>query len=301
MPYTLYAQRPGTPGPIVNNNGAPHREMTKSNEYKATGEQKAGEEGTTTNEEELTQKYEPTAREHAALERLRAADPPVRLKLNYQGEAVPDHPDQQVGWALVCEALGIADIGFARYLLAQLVTACAWNGTVEEDDLNSLFGAVASHKPGDGFEAMLIAQMIQVYAATTRTGNRVTNVDFIRGSHFKKRGRHHSEQMLALSTVVRTFSNLAGRFTEQLRTLDNHRRGGDQNVMIHNVSVSHGGQAIVANLPRAERRPPPERRPSSEMSSPPALTDSPAVPMPVIEPSRNAVPLERKSNGKARP
>ena len=271
--------------------------MTKSNEYKATGGQQAGGEGATTNEAEATQKYEPTARERAALERLRAADPPVRLKLDYQGKAVPDHPDEQVGWALVCEALSTTDVGFARHLLAQLVTASAWGGTVEEDDLNSLFATVASLKPGDGFEAMLIAQMTQVHAATMRTGNRVTNVDFIRGSHFKKRHRVHSEKMLGLSTVVRAFSNLAGRYTEQLRTLNDHRRGGDQNVMIHNMSVSHGGQAIVGNVTQ------PERGASSGSSqvSPPALTHSPAVPMQVIEPSRTAVPGKAaKRNGKAR-
>jgi len=93
--------------------------------------------------------------------------------------------------------------------------------------------------------------------------------------------------------------NLAGRFTEQLRTLDNHRGGGDRNLMIHNMSVSHGGQAIVGNVTQ------PERGASSGSSqvSPPALTHSPAVPMPVIEPSRTVVPRVRKAakrNGKAR-
>src|SRR6516225_7250189 len=117
--------------------------MTESNEYHYTGERKAGGEGTPTNEAEATPKYEPTARERAALERLRAAAPPVRLKMDYEGNPVPDHTDQQVGWALVCEALCTTDIGFARYLLDQLVTATARNHKVDEDELNSQFAAVA--------------------------------------------------------------------------------------------------------------------------------------------------------------
>jgi hypothetical protein len=146
---------------------------------------------------------------------------------------------------------------------------------------------------------MLMPQMTQVHAATMRTANRFTNLDLIRGSHFKKRGRRQSEKMLALSTVGRTLSNLAGRYTEQLRTLDNHRGGGDQNVMIHNMSVSHGGQAIVGKVTQ------PERGASSEssQSAPPALTHSPAVPMPLIEPARTVVPRVGKAakrNGKAR-
>src|SRR5215472_183835 len=69
---------------------------------------------------EATQKRELTARERAALERLEAADPPLRLKLTdeeYQ-RAIADHPDEEVGFALIMQALGVTNAEFTRSLLA---------------------------------------------------------------------------------------------------------------------------------------------------------------------------------------
>jgi hypothetical protein len=107
--------------------------------------------------------------------------------------------------------------------------------------------------------------------------------------------------MLALSTVTSSYCKAARLFMEQLRTLTDYRRGSDQKATIQHVSVSDGGQAILANVLQ------PERLASAEMAenSPPALTHSPAVPMPAVEgPTRTVVPLARKAAkrlGKARP
>jgi hypothetical protein len=304
--------------------------MTKSNKYQATGEQKVGGEGAT-NEAEATKaaeraaaaqseknvatptgeattpgNYELTARERAALEWVRATDPPLRLKLTADSPhdpiyAIPDHPDQEVGWALVMQGLGTTNRDFARGLLEQLVSVTACSGYLRENRLNYLFQFVVSGKPTNELQAALLVQMAQVHVGTMDVGERLNNVYSMRVSKATKRHRVHGERMLALSTIARSFGNLARIFTEQIRLLNELQGGGEQKVAIQNFSVSEGGQAIVGNVMR------PERQLSSDTSqnSPPALTRPQEAPMPMVEePSRTVVPVVReaaKRNGKTRP
>jgi len=280
-----------------------HR-MSNRTEFKSTGEKStSGDE--TANGAVATQKRELTARERAAVERLRAADPPFRLKLTAdndyeQWRAIPDHPDEEVGWALVMEALGSTNRDFVRDLLAQMVSASIRAGVVEEDILNSIFQFVVCQKPKDGFEAKLILHMALTDRLTVAMANRSANVGFFRGSNERKRHRVHGEKMLALNTVTGSYSKIARLFMEQLRTLTEYRHAIDGKVTIQHVSVSDGGQAIVGNMLQ------PERLASAEMSenSPPALTHSPAVPMPAVDgPTRTVVPQRKapKRNGKVHP
>jgi len=273
--------------------------MSKTRQPKTTGVE-------TTNEAEATQNHELTARDRAALEWVRGADPPLRLKLTADGPhepvyAIPDHPDEEVGWALVMNGLGTTNRDFARGVLEQLVSASVFAGVIREDRLNFLFQFVVSGKPRNEHEAALLVQMAKVHVGTMEVGERLNNVYTMRVSNAKKRHRVHGERMLALSTCARSFGNLARIFIEQLRLLNELQGGGDKKVTIQNVSVSEGGQAIVGNVMR------PERQSSSETSqnSPPALTRSQAVPMSVVEEApRAVVPLARKAakrNGKARP
>jgi hypothetical protein len=76
-----------------------------------------------------------------------------------QWRAIPDHPDEEVGWALVMEALGSMNCDFVRDLLAQMVLASIRASIVHEDILNSIFQFVVCAKPKDQFEAKLILQM----------------------------------------------------------------------------------------------------------------------------------------------
>jgi hypothetical protein len=72
-------------------------------------------------------KYQPTAREQAALDKFaarRAADLPApRMKVLNDGkvpELSPDHPDKPVADALLMEALGTVSSHFLRGLVNQL-------------------------------------------------------------------------------------------------------------------------------------------------------------------------------------
>src|SRR5690242_13165747 len=48
----------------------------------------------------------------------------VKLKASdgHPPKIVPDHPDQQVGWALLMNALGTADLDFVNSLIGQLAS-----------------------------------------------------------------------------------------------------------------------------------------------------------------------------------
>jgi hypothetical protein len=52
-------------------------------------------------------------------------------------------------------------------------------------------------------------------------------------------------------SAERALNKLARTFTTQMETLKRYRTGGQQNVTVHHVSVSEGGQAIVGNVTRA--------------------------------------------------
>ena len=246
---------------------------------------------------EATQKRELTARERAALERLEAADPPLRLKLTdeeYQ-RAIADHPDEEVGFALIMQALGVTNAEFTRSLLADLVSASTWAGELREDRLNALFAGLISMKPQDERQAMLGLQTVLTHQLTLSMNHNVAHAPFFSRSLPDERHLVHSEKMLAWSTTVRAFTKLAHTYMEQMRTLDDLQRPSDEGVTIQ---VRDGGQAFVANMPQSQRRA------ASEMPTPPALSRSQAVPMPMLErPAASVVPLEgkaRRRNGKVR-
>jgi len=101
--------------------------------------------------------------------------------------------------------------------------------------------------------------------------------------------------MLGLSTTARALSSLARTFTEQTRLLIDLQGGGDKNVTTQNVSVSEGGQAIVENVMQLEG----QSASKASQHSPPALTHSLELPMPMVEePERAVVPRERKASKK---
>jgi hypothetical protein len=277
--------------------------MSNENEYKATGEKKTSEDATT-NEPEVTQEHELTPRERAALERLRSADPPLLLKVAVEEEPkiVPDHPNKEVGWALIMEQLGTTNRAFANGVLTQLGIASVSGGELSVRKLNFLFSLVISEKPKIERQAVLAVKMALVYLQTMSAGQRLANADVTRVSPDPEQ-RHvfHSEKMLTLSTAERAFSRLACTYVTLSDALTRSQTGGQEKVTVQNMLVSEGGQAFVGNVTRPERG----RSPEMSQASPRALTRSQAVPMPVVEESaRTVVPVGRKAakrNGKARP
>src|SRR5262245_65510526 len=105
-----------------------------------------------------------TAAERAAIERhfaRREAKPSVRLKVSKNGsdpQITFDHPDEQIGRALVMEALASADWDFLDGILKQLVNASAQGQDIDECGLNFMVSGNKRFGPRDRLDAMLGAR-----------------------------------------------------------------------------------------------------------------------------------------------
>src|ERR1700730_16030941 len=109
-------------------------------------------------------KYEPTSQERAAMGAFlaqRVAKPAPGMKV-VKGEKhpriLPDHPDKTIGYALLMEALGTADLEFLYGLLDQLANASSRGTEIDETRLNFMLSVVKDIAPRDQIEAMLAAQ-----------------------------------------------------------------------------------------------------------------------------------------------
>jgi len=284
---------------MANSNRSAYGVMSETSDRPTRGENDKNVD-TLTDEATTAGNHELTVRERAALEWARLADPPLRLTLTAdntyeQYRAVPDYPDKEVGWALIMQALGTTSRESAHGVLAQIVAASTWAGEILEDSVNSIFQFVVSCKPRNELQARLLIQMAQMNMAVTEAAVCHGNAYVMRVSDSKKRHRVHGERMLGLSTTARALSSLARTFTEQTRLLIDLQGGGDKNVTTQNVSVSEGGQAIVGNVMQLEG----QSASKASQHSPPALTHSLELPMPMVEePGRTVVPRERKASKK---
>ena len=187
-------------------------------------------------------KYQPTERERAVLrkqaERREAETPALRVEVLSKGATLlVDHPDATVGRELLMEALGTANAHFSGGLLYTLrIAASATEGCRFDQDLfNFMLSVITGIKPNDQLEAMLAAQMAAIHIAMMTFTQRLGTVDNI------------PQQ----DSAERALNKLARTFTTQMETLKRYRTGGQQNVTVHHVSVSEGGQAIVGNVTRA--------------------------------------------------
>jgi hypothetical protein len=187
-------------------------------------------------------KYQPTERERAVLrkqaQRREAETPALRVEVLSKGATLlVDHPDETVGRELLMEALGTANAHFSGGLLHTLCTAAsATKGSrLDQDWFNFMLAVITGIKPNDQLEAMLAAQMAAIHIAMMTFTQRLGTVDNI------------PQQ----DSAERALNKLARTFTTQMETLRRYRTGGQQNVTVHHVSVSEGGQAIVGNVTRA--------------------------------------------------
>jgi hypothetical protein len=225
-------------------------------------------------------KYELTSQEQTAIDKhlaRKAASPAPRLKvLNENVVSISnDHPDGDIGSALLMEALGTADEDFLNGLLGQLANAGTQGRQFDERGLNFMVSIVKGIKPRDQIETMLAAQMAAVHMATMTFARRLA----------------HVENIPQQDSAERAFNKLARTFATQMEALKRYRTGGEQKVTVQHVSVSEGGQAIVGNVTQG----PGDTVRDKAAASPPALTDSHVPAMKIVgEPALTAVPLKRK-------
>jgi hypothetical protein len=226
-------------------------------------------------------KYEPTSQERTAMANHRAREaislgPRLKVPNDEFAEISTDHPDEAVGFALLMEALGTADVDFLTGLLGQLAKVGANGQQIDERALNFALSLVKGIKPKDQIETMLAAQMAAVHIETMRCARRLEYV----------------ENIPQQESVERAFNKLARTFATQMDALKRYRTGGEQKVTVQHVSVGEGGQAIVGNVTQAPAKTAPEKTAAST----PVLTDSRTPAMTAVgKPTPAVVPFKRKS------
>jgi hypothetical protein len=225
---------------------------------------------------ESKSKYQPNARELAALkshidQRVEQAAPRIKVENNAKGTSVSfDHPDLTFGQVLLMEALGTADCEFFAGLLQQLTNSSARGGQIDERLLNFMLAVIKGIKPRDQIEVMLAAQMAAIHEAIMTFTKRLAHVETIPQQDSAER---------ALNKLARTFAT-------QMEAFQRYRSGGEQKVLVQQVSVNEGGQAIVGNVTQAQR--------NTEQESPkerPLVAHEPLPRMAVIDREGERTPI----------
>jgi hypothetical protein len=166
----------------------------------------------------------------AASHPAKAAAAP-RIKLSSHGFCI-DHPDPELGEALMANALGVADREAMDGILRQLVRASVSGGSTDETSLSFMISMVKSIKPRDSIEAMLVAQMVSVHVMAMRCAHHLANAGDL--------AQHDS--------AARALSRLARTFPAQIEALNRYRSQGEPAITVQNVKVADGGNAIVGNV-----------------------------------------------------
>jgi hypothetical protein len=232
-------------------------------------------------------KYEATETEKSALGEFlapRAKAPPApRLKVSKNGSAAevgPDHPDNTTGYTLLAQALGSTDVEFVNGLIRQLVNAGSQGREPNEAETNFLLSVIKGVKPRDEVEAMMAAQMAAIHTALMTLARR----------------RANAQSLPQQDSAARALNNFARTYAMQLEALKRYRTGGEQRVTVQHVTVSEGGQAIVANVTQSAREPAPApAKPQLDAAPIPALTDARMFPMPAMS-QPEPEPIEARVN-----
>jgi hypothetical protein len=225
---------------------------------------------------ETKPKYQPKANEMEAFKshfQKREKQPWPRMKVSGAADRTAlsyDHPDSATGQVLLMEALGTADYDFFSGLLQQLSNSSFRGGKVDERLLNFMLSVVKGIKPRDQIEIMLAAQMAAIHEAIMTFTKRLAHVETIPQQDSAER---------ALNKLARTFSI-------QMEALQRYRTGGEQKVMVQQVSVNEGGQAIVGNVMQTQHQTEQE-----SPKEPPLVAHEPRSAMAVIDRDGERTPI----------
>jgi hypothetical protein len=167
----------------------------------------------------------------AATGQTRAAAAAVQVKLAPEGYFI-DHPDSQLGEALMAETLGVADRDAMDGILRQLVRASVNGQKPDAVNLAFMIAMIRSIKPRDCVEAMLVAQMVSVHVMAMRCACHLAS----------------AEDIARQDSAARALGRLARTFPAQIEALNRYRNNGEPTITVQNVSVGDGGKAIVGNV-----------------------------------------------------
>lgn len=187
---------------------------------------------------ELSVEYEIKPHEiEAARAFLKTVKLPQYKAMNGILKMAIDHPRQEIGMAVLMQAMGITDETLFYGIIRQLTNAVSKDQSADIGELNAAISTVASIEPRDNLEALLATQMATVHMAAMR----------------HSRSMLTSETFEQLDIHERTVNKLMRTFTNQMEALRKHRNGGNQKVVVEHVHVHSGGQAIVGNVTHGGR------------------------------------------------
>jgi hypothetical protein len=153
------------------------------------------------------------------------------VKLKPSNEEPPkiviDHPDQEIGWALLMNALGTADRDFLNGLIDQLARVNDDGLELNFHGLNFMLSVIKGLEPRNQLQAMIGAHLAVIQVAFMKTARCLT---------FTENVLQHDS--VALNKLSRTFVMLVDAL---------YRSRADAPQTVQNVSVAFG-QAIVANV-----------------------------------------------------
>jgi hypothetical protein len=177
------------------------------------------------------------------------------------------------------KAVKVEDPDFYSNFINQVV-AVGELGTPSDDHettflLSAIEDILSNESNGGASKAMLAAQHAAVHCAVMTMSRR-----FMR-----------SVDLQYLDVVGRLLSSLARTFVAQYEALNRHHPGGV------NVSVNDGGHAMFGNLTHNQQAP------AMEETAPPRplLSDAKTVPMPIVEPREERVPVPVSRREKLEP
>jgi hypothetical protein len=137
---------------------------------------------------------------------------------------------------------------------------------------------IKNSEPRDEIEATLAAQMAATHVAIMRFANRLA----------------HAESLQEQDSAERAYNKLARTYAMQMEALQRYRSKSQANVIVQNVSVSDGSQAIVGNVTGLAHAAATEKRAPET----PEVSDARQVPMETIG-ERECAPVapQRRQRG----
>lgn len=143
------------------------------------------------------------------------------------------HPgDEASAVALLTKALAMSDRGMLLGYMGMVAGYAADNGKIDEDRVNFIVQFVATMKPRDPAETLMLTQMVAVQYLTMMFASRLGRVSDLRSCDFYER----------------SVNKLARTYAAQMTTLKQYRSDGKQKIVVKHVTVNEGGQAIVGDV-----------------------------------------------------
>ena len=163
---------------------------------------------------------------------LEKEDNTVPISTHINDQSLTDHEKYEIHAAGLCAATGTASMEYGRLLLGQTMSAFSHDKAYDATFIaNATHAALTAMNPQDEYEGMLCSRLLVLHDQYMK---------FLQHSANQK----NSSEVIDLN--INRATKLMRLYNETLRTLERHRRKGEQKVIVQHVNVNNGGQAVVA-------------------------------------------------------